>query len=61
MLDLGPHAAFIWSSYGIVALVLGGLIGWLAYDGRRQQRLLDAFEQRGITRRSASGTQRRRP
>lgn len=47
---LGPHAAFIWTSYGIVALVLAGLIGWLVTDGRKQQRLLDALEARGAAR-----------
>ena len=53
MRDLGPHAAFILASYGAVTLVLGALIGWLIHDGRRQQRLLDALQERGITRRSA--------
>jgi heme exporter protein D len=53
--DMGPHAAFIWSAYGIVAAVLGGLVAWLIADGRRQQRLLGAFEARGIKRRSAEG------
>ena len=44
--DLGPHAAFIWSSYALAAAVLGGLIGWLAFDGRRQAALLAGFEER---------------
>ena len=26
MLDMGPHAAFIWGSYAVSALVLGALI-----------------------------------
>ena len=42
MMDLGPHAAYIWASYAVVALVLAGLVAWLVADGRRQQRLLDA-------------------
>jgi heme exporter protein D len=51
-MDLGPHAAFIWTAYGAVALVLGGLIAWLILDGREQQRRLDEFAARGIKRRS---------
>ena len=55
MFNLGPHAAFIWASYAVVTLVLGALISWLIHDGRRQQRLLDALQERGVTRRSARG------
>ncbi len=44
--DLGPHAAFIWASYALTAVVLVGLVGWLIFDGRRQRQLLDAFEAR---------------
>jgi heme exporter protein D len=43
-MDLGPHAAFIWASYGAVTLVVGALIAWLIADGRRQQRLLAQIE-----------------
>ncbi len=53
MLDLGPHAAFIWAAYGAVLLVLAGLITWLVADDRRQRRLLAELEARGIVRRSA--------
>jgi heme exporter protein D len=52
-LDLGPHAAFIWWSYLLVAAVIGGLVAWLIADGRRTQRQLDALDARGIRRRSA--------
>lgn len=51
-MDLGPHAAFIWASYAAVALVLIGLIAWLLLDGRRQRRLLEDLESRGVRRRS---------
>lgn len=54
-MDLGPHAAFIWASYAIVGLVLAGLIAWLSLDGRRQQRLIDELEARGVRRRSGGG------
>ena len=50
-MNLGPHAAYIWASYGIVALVLAGLAGWLMADGRHQQRLLDELAARGVRRR----------
>ncbi len=56
-MDLGPHAAYIWASYAVVAVVLAGLIGWLIFDGRRQQRLLDELEARGVRRRSSRGNQ----
>jgi heme exporter protein D len=52
--DLGPHAAYIWASYAVVAIVLAGLVAWLAVDGRRQQRLLDGLDARGVRRRSGS-------
>ena len=58
-MDLGPHAAYIWASYTVVAVVLAVLIGWLVVDGRRQQRLLDELESRGVRRRSSRGTEAR--
>ncbi|HWB44288.1 MAG TPA: heme exporter protein CcmD [Hyphomicrobiaceae bacterium] len=51
-MDLGPHAAFVWISYAIVAAVLAALAAWLVLDGRRQQRALDELESRGVSRRS---------
>jgi len=52
-MDLGPHAAFIWASYAVVALVIALLIAWLIADGRQQQRRLEQLEARGVRRRSA--------
>jgi heme exporter protein D len=54
-MDLGPHAAYIWTSYAVVALALAGLVAWLIADGRHQQRLLDELDARGVKRRSGSG------
>ncbi len=54
-MDLGPHAAYIWASYATVALVLAGLVGWLLFDGRRQQQLISELETRGVRRRSGRG------
>jgi len=51
-MDLGPHAAFIWAAYGVVAVVLTALVAWLVLDGRHQQQLIDELEARGIRRRS---------
>lgn len=56
-MDLGPHALYIWASYAVVALVLAGLIGWLVFDGRHQQRRLADLEARGVRRRSSAGPQ----
>lgn len=54
-MDLGPHAAFIWASYGAFALIIGLLIGWTLYDGRRQANALADADRRGLRRRSAQG------
>lgn len=51
-MDLGPHASFIWASYGAVALVLVAVLTWLLWDGRRQRRMLAELEARGVRRRS---------
>ncbi len=53
-MDLGPHAGFIWASYAAAAAVVAALIVWLVLDGRRQQRLVDDLEARGVRRRSGS-------
>lgn len=44
MLDLGPHAAFIWAAYAAVALVIALLIVWVVADGRRQRATLVRLE-----------------
>lgn len=53
MLDLGPHAAFILWAYGIAAVMLIALIGWIVADHRRQLRRLSQLEAAGVTRRSS--------
>lgn len=52
-MDLGEHAAFIWASYGVVAIVVAAVIGWLIWDGRRYAAQLRQLEEAGVTRRSA--------
>lgn len=58
MLDLGPHAHFIWLSYAAVALGILGLLLWAAGDERAQKRRLAELERRGIRRRSAGQTEK---
>mgnify|MGYP001301567178 CR=1 FL=1 len=53
LFGLGPRAPFIVASYAAGAIVLGGLVAWLLWDGRRQARLLADIEARGVRRRSA--------
>ena len=53
MIDLGPHATYIVWAYLGVALLLGGLIAWVAWDARRVKARLNTLEARGIRRRSA--------
>lgn len=57
-MDLGPHAAFIWASFGIVTVLMLAIAVWLIFDGRRQSRLLADLEARGIRRRSESAPAR---
>lgn len=51
-MDLGPHASFIVASYALFIVILGGLLGWLMFDGSRQRRALADLEARGVRRRS---------
>jgi len=53
-MDLGAHAAFVWAAYAVVAAALGLLGLWLVLDGRRQQRLADRLEGRGLRRRAVA-------
>ena len=57
--SLGQHAGFIWAAYGVATLVLGGLIGWVRFDARRQRQLLADLEAMGIRRRSARNAARK--
>ena len=45
------HLFFIWSAYGMTAIVLAGLVAVTWLDWRRQRRLLDQLEQSGAPRR----------
>lgn len=52
MIDLGPHAIFIISSYLGVTVVIGALILWVWANSSKQKKRLADLEQRGISRRS---------
>ena len=51
-MDMGPHAAFIWTAYGATGLVVTALIARAILDERRQKRILVKLEEQGIRRRS---------
>jgi heme exporter protein D len=51
-MDLGPHAAFIWSAYAVTAVVIAGLVIRAIYEERRQREALLRLEAQGIRRRS---------
>ena len=54
MLDLGPHAAFIFAAYGVTFVAVAALALAIVENDRKQRRLLADLERRGIRRRSAS-------
>ena len=49
MIDLGPHAAFIWLSYAAALLVVAGLMLWAFGGEARKRAKLTEMERRGIT------------
>ncbi|MFM7084421.1 MAG: heme exporter protein CcmD [Hyphomicrobium sp.] len=51
-MDLGPHAAFIWASYGVFFLVLSALVLSLLWKGARLKNKLSELEAQGVTRRT---------
>ena len=53
MLDLGPHAAFIFAAYGVTFVAVATLALFIVEDDRKQRRLIAELERKGIRRRSA--------
>ncbi len=47
------HAFYIYSSYGIAAVTLLGIVAWVMLDSRARQKELKKLEAAGIRRRSA--------
>ncbi len=54
MIDLGPHAVFIWLSYGAAVVVVAALMVWAFGGEARNRAKLDALERRGFVRRARS-------
>jgi heme exporter protein D len=48
------HINFIAAAYTAAVITIAGLIAWVAFDYRTQQRRLAELEKRGISRRSAA-------
>jgi len=55
MIDLGPHAEFIWLSYAAAMIVVAALIAWAFGAEARARAKLTELERRGIVRRSRRG------
>jgi heme exporter protein D len=51
-MSLGPYAAFIATSYLLVAAVVLILIAWIVIDYRRQKIRLSELDASGVVRRS---------
>ena len=49
---MSAHALYVTAAYGISALVLAGLIGWIIFDQRARQREMAEIEAAGMRRRS---------
>ena len=47
MLDLGPHAAFIFAAYGVTFVAVAALALFIVEDDRKQRRLLAELERKG--------------
>ncbi|MEW7009678.1 MULTISPECIES: heme exporter protein CcmD [unclassified Lentilitoribacter] len=46
------HEAFVYTSYGITALTVVGMVLWVILDGRARRRELASLDAAGIKRRS---------
>ncbi|ESY11186.1 heme exporter protein CcmD [Mesorhizobium sp. M0615] len=49
---MSAHALYVAAAYGITAIVLAGLIGWILLDQRTRKRELADLEAAGVRRRS---------
>ncbi|WP_298816628.1 heme exporter protein CcmD [uncultured Roseibium sp.] len=49
-MDLGPHAGFILSSYGLCLLTVLVLIAWVRIDRSNQEKALKELADQGIAR-----------
>ena len=49
---MSAHVLYVTAAYGIAAIALLGLLGWLLIDQRARQRELAELEAAGLRRRS---------
>ncbi|MER9726284.1 MULTISPECIES: heme exporter protein CcmD [unclassified Mesorhizobium] len=49
---MSAHALYVAAAYGITAIVLAGLIGWILLNQRTRKRELAELEAAGVRRRS---------
>ncbi|MER8375946.1 heme exporter protein CcmD [Mesorhizobium sp. M1406] len=49
---MSAHALYVTAAYGVTAVVLIGLIGWILIDQRARKRELAELEAAGVRRRS---------
>lgn len=52
---MSAHALYVAAAYGVSAVVLAGLAGWILADQRARRREMAALEAGGIRRRSDAG------
>ncbi|UVK42554.1 heme exporter protein CcmD [Mesorhizobium sp. AR07] len=52
---MSAHALYVAAAYGITAVVLAGLVGWILLDQRARKRELAELEAAGVRRRSDKG------
>lgn len=52
---MSAHALYVTAAYGVSALVLCALVGWIVADQRARRRELATLEAAGVRRRSARG------
>jgi heme exporter protein D len=53
---MSAHALYVAAAYGISALAIAGLIGWILADQRARQREAAELEASGVRRRSERKT-----
>jgi heme exporter protein D len=56
---VSAHALYVTAAYGITAIALAGLIGWVLLDQRARKRELAELEAAGIRRRSDKARERK--
>jgi heme exporter protein D len=56
---MSAHALYVTAAYGITAIALAGLIGWVLLDQRARKRELAELEAAGIRRRSDKARERK--